>query len=198
VTKGDQVHEGKVKLVADPRSPYSAADRALQQQTALQLHADLAELTYLTESVVDLRDQARAREAAVGARQALGKRLGSFADRLEALRRQLTSSESSAISGQELLRERMAELYGAVTGYLGRPTASQLGRLPALEKELADRRASYEQTTAASLPALNRELATKKLDPLTPLTREAWEAKKKKGGAGPALAAWLALPLRWH
>ena len=184
-------------LVADPRSPHSAEDRALQQKTALQLHDDLADLTYLTESVVDLRDQARARAEAAGSKQPLGKRLDAFGDGLEELRRQLTSSDSTAISGQELLRERMAELYGAVTGYLGRPTGSQLARLPALEKELADVRASYEKVIAASLAALNRDLAAKKLDPLAPLTREAWEAKKKKGGSSPALEAWLtAQPLR--
>src|SRR5581483_9651367 len=53
VTKGDQVYEGKVRLVADPRSPHSAEDRALEQRTALQLYRDLADLTYTADALVD-------------------------------------------------------------------------------------------------------------------------------------------------
>jgi photosystem II stability/assembly factor-like uncharacterized protein len=198
ITKGDKVYDGTVKLVADPRSPYRAEDRALQQQTALALYRDLEGLTYLTETVVDLRDQARARAAAAGAGQPLGKRLTAFADALEGLRRRLTSSSSTAISGQEELRERLSNLYAAVTGYLGRPTASQLARLPGLEAELAGVQASYDKLVGASLAGLGRDLAARKLEPLAPLTREAWEAKKKKGGGGGGLAQWPPLPIAWR
>jgi photosystem II stability/assembly factor-like uncharacterized protein len=200
VTKGDQVHDGTVRLVADPRSPYSAADRALQQETSLALYHHLADLTFLTESVVELRDQARARAAALGPRQGLGKRLSGFAEQLEALRTTLTSSDSSAISGQEELRERLASLYGAVNAYLGRPSASQLARVPVLAQELAAGKAAFDELAGAPLAALNRELGAQQREPLAPLTREEWQARKKKGGAGggtPAAttAPWLALPL---
>ncbi len=197
VTKGDQVYEGKARLVADPRSPYSTEDRALQQQTALAVYHDLENLTYLTETVTDLRDQAQARATAAGSRSALGKRLVAFADQMEGLRRQLTSSTGAAISGEEKLREHMAALYGALTGYLGRPTASQLARAPALERELGERQASYDKLVGASLTPLNRDLASGKQAPLAPLTREAWEAKKKKGGGAEGLAEWPTMPLVW-
>ncbi|HEV8630524.1 MAG TPA: glycosyl hydrolase [Thermoanaerobaculia bacterium] len=201
VTKGDQVYEGKVRLVADPRSPYSAEDRALQQKTALAVYHDLEDLTYLTETVVDLHEQAQARAKSAGEKDAqsndgLRKRLTAFAGELEALRQQLTSSSGSMISGEEKLREHMSSLYAAVTGYLGKPTGSQLARVPALESELAERRAAYDKLNGSAIAGLNRDLASRKLAPLAPLTREAWEAKKSKGGGGSGLGEWPRLPVR--
>lgn len=194
VTKGDKVYEGKVTLAADPRSPYPAEDRALQQKTALVVYRDLEDLTYLTETIVDLQEQTKARATSAGA-QSLGKRLAGFEASLETLRRQLTSSSGSMISGEEKLREHMTNLYGAITTYLGRPTASQLQRVPALEGELAARKVDYDRLVGASLATLNRELGGRKLDALVPMTREAWEAKKKKGAGATGLGAWPALPL---
>jgi photosystem II stability/assembly factor-like uncharacterized protein len=208
VTKGTQTYSGQVKLVADPRSPHKAEDRALQQQTALQLYRDLEDLTYTTDALTDLRDQARARATALGGggKDALAKKLGAFADELDGVRGKLTSSSGAVISGEERLRENMANVYGAVVGYEGRPTASQLARVPALAKELAEQRAAFARIAASDrIAALNHELQGKKQQPLTLQTREAWEARQGGGesaGAGSeigdALAPWQAALLRWR
>ena len=156
---GPAATTGKVKLVADPRSPYSAEDRALQQQTALAVYDDLDDLTYLTDAVVDLRDQARARAEAVGA----GQRARQAPHRL----RRPARGAAPAAHLQRLARRSRARsscasaspsLYGAMTGYLGRPTASQLARVPALEKELAD--APGRPTTASLARRSRRSIAS--------------------------------------
>ena len=75
----------------------------------------------------------------------------------------------------------MTDLYGAVTGYLGRPTASQLLRVPALAQELGQREADL-QKLAGGLAALNRELGTR-VEPLVLLTREEWDKKRSASGS---------------
>ncbi len=175
LVKGKTVLEGTVTLVADPRSPHSKEDRALQQRTALALYDDLAGLTYLVDSVTDLRDQARERAARANGRK-LRRRLKAYADEAEALRKGLVATKPGLITGEEKLREKLGELYGAVNRYTGRPTASQLQRQAILESELAAAEDRVAELTTGRLEELNRALSRAGLEPLVPLDRGTWES----------------------
>jgi hypothetical protein len=124
LTKGKEVLEGQVTLVPDPRNPHPREDRLLQQETALEIYRMLGELTYLADSVTDLRDQARDRAAGLQGKNRA--ELEAFADSLETLHQKLVVTEGGWISGKEELRERLGGLYGAVVGYEGRPSESQM------------------------------------------------------------------------
>lgn len=189
LTKGQEVLEGQVTLVPDPRNPHPREDRLLQQETALEIYRMLGELTYLADSVTDLRDQARDRAAGLGGREQ--RELESFADSLDALHRTLVVTEGGWISGKEELRERLGALYGAVTAYEGRPSASQLQRMRQLGAELEAAQARFE-TQSGDLAARNRSLEKNGLEPLQRLSREAWEARQE-GAAGSAAAAAMGL-----
>ncbi len=198
LTKGKDTFEGQVTLVPDPRSPHSAEDRALQQKTGLELYRMLERLTYVVDAAIDLRDQAKERAAGMGPRDRLAKSLRAHEERLDAFRKTLVStSEAGWISGDEKLREKMAAIYGAVTGYDGRPTRSQLDRTVVLEGQLAAAESKFAEMTAVSeLAATNKQLESKKLEPLSLMSREAWEEKQEKTGAasatlGPKAAARL-------
>ena len=196
VHRGEETSEGTVTLVADPRSPHSAEDRQLQQRTALALYRHLEDLSYVADTLVDLRDQAKARGAAAGG--SLGKRLNAWADELEGLRKTMVATHPAGwLSGEEQLREQLGNLYGAVMGYEGRPTTSQLERIEVLASDLGRRQGEFGKLTAESrLAALNRDLAGRKLEPIAMLSREAWE-KKRDGGDTAATAAYpLAQALR--
>ena len=86
------------------------------------------------------------------------------------------------MSGEEQLRERIATLYGSINSYDGRPTDSQLSETESVAADLAKKTAQFEALTKA-LADVNRTLTSRKLDPLTLLTREEWE-KKDGGSAG--------------
>ena len=197
VRRGEEITEGTVTLVADPRSPHSQEDRLLQQRTALQLYRGLEDLAYIADTLVDLRDQAQARGKEVGG--SAGKQLTGWADELEALRKRMVATHPAGwLSGEEQLREHLGNLYGGITGYEGRPTASQLTRIEELTQELAAREKEFAAVTAESrVAALNRGLTGKKLAPITVMSREAWE-KKREGGSGEAAGAapWFAQALR--
>ena len=135
--KGKKTLTGSVELVPDPRSPHSAEDRKLQQKTALDLYHMLERMTYLVDSITDLRDQARARAAKLPDRSRTAKRLTAYADSLEQFRGTLVStSEAGWLSGEERLREKLGNLYGGINSYTGRPTKSQLDRLGVLRDQL--------------------------------------------------------------
>jgi len=185
LVKGSTTVEGAVTLLADARTPHPPEDRALQQRTAMRLYQELEELTYLVDSVIELRDQARERAARLPARDPLRRRLQRFADELEGMRSTLVStSEAGWLSGDEQLREKLASLYSAVTGYEGRPTASQLARLEVLTGQLGAARERFQRLQARELGGLNGALAGKGVQPLAPLSREAWQQRQTAATPG--------------
>ena len=185
VKKGKETFEGTVSLVKDPRSTHSAEDRAVQQEKALELYALLERLTYTVDATTDLRDQARAHAEELGERNRIARRLTDLADRLEEFRGGLVStSKAGPISGDEKLREKLANVYGAVTGYDGRPTQSQIDRTVVLEGQLEAAESEFADLSAAGdLDTLNAQLRGRGLDELVVMSREAWETKQESAGA---------------
>ena len=181
--KGKKTLEGQVTLVADPRSPHSAEDRALQQRTALRLYHDLDRLTYTVDAIADAEDQARKRAEEAAGRKRLRRRLRALAERLEEQRKGLVATKKGLITGEEKLREKLGDLYGAVNRYAGRPTDSQLARLEGLEKELTEAEQALAAIASGDLAAANARLERAKLPPITLLTRETWRQRQEAGGS---------------
>jgi photosystem II stability/assembly factor-like uncharacterized protein len=195
LVKGNETLEGSVAVVNDPRSKHSAEDRRLQQTTALDLYKKLERLTYLVDSATDARDQARERVGKMGEREKVRKAAEAWATELEGLRTSLVStSDAGWLSGDEKLREELGNLFGAVEGFTGRPSKTQLDRAADLSSQLE---AAYTKFAgiSAKLPDLNAELGKKGAKPVEILTEQAWQDKQKKGG-GKAAAAALAKPIR--
>jgi hypothetical protein len=194
LTKGKEVLEGKVELVADPRNPHPKEDRLLQQTTALDAYDLLRDLTFVADSITDLRDQARDRAAQLEKKDRTN--LESFADDLDGRHGTIVvAGKGGLMSGREELRERLGNLFGEIVSYDGRPSDSQIERLEGLGAELAAKEAEFK-TETAKIDGLNRTLAKKGLDPLVPLTREAWDERQEgAGGADDAAsqAAWTLL-----
>ena len=69
--------------------------------------------------------------------------------------------------GQASCREFLADLYGSVVRYEGRPSQTQVERTEALKRELADVVKSFDDWTAAELPKINSDLSAGKLDQIT-------------------------------
>jgi hypothetical protein len=177
IVRGSDTIPGQVTLVPDPRSTHSAEDRALQQRTALELYRLLERLTYVADVASDLRDQARARAADLGATTRNGRRLTAAADELEAFRATLVSTREGAITGEEKLREELGNLFGAVSGFDGRPTDSQVERVAILQARLETAERRFAELTGTNLASLNALLARANRDPLRVLSHEEWERR---------------------
>ncbi|KPK62460.1 MAG: hypothetical protein AMS21_07545 [Gemmatimonas sp. SG8_38_2] len=177
--KGSETYEGQVSLAPDPRSPHSREDRLLQQQTALEIYDMLERLAYVVDAAVDLRDQAKERAEAMSGGSA--RRLTEYADKLDAFRGGLVStSEAGLFGGDEKLREELGNLYGAVNGYAGRPTDSELRRMELLAGQLGEAEVAFvELTSERELGRINSDLEGKELPPLNIMTREKWEEERE-------------------
>jgi hypothetical protein len=179
LTKGKETYSSEVKLAPDPRSKSTAADRALQYKTVMQLYDMLARLTYIVDSTNDLREQARQR-AATSANSNLKDQLNSLIQKLEEFRSTLVAvKEGGMITGEKKLRENIGELYGGVNGYSGRPTQSQIESANVFQTKLDDAAKQLQSITGSALPALNALLQGKNLEPLKAMSREDWDRKQK-------------------
>ena len=179
--KDKDTYTSEVRLVLDPRSTHSAADRARQRETAWTLYRMVERLAYLTDALADARNQARARAEKLPAADALRTLLEKLADTLESQRVALVASkQGEGISGEEKLREELGALYGNVNGYEGRPSDSQINRMGVLAKQLDDAAAAFDATMAKEATALNAQLAKKKIDPIVKLTPEAWNTRGER------------------
>ena len=83
------------------------------------------------------------------------------------------------ITGEKKLREYLGELYGAVNGYSGRPTQSQIESTAVLQKKLDDAGTQFQSIGSSQVPPLNTALQGKKLEPIKVMSREDWDKKQK-------------------
>jgi len=176
--KGDKTYTGTINLVADPLSTHSAADRALQSKAVLDLYDMQGNLAYIADAVTGVRDAATARAGKIDSTDALAKNLKAFAGKLDSLHKTLVATkEGGILVGEEQLRERVVDLYGAINGYGGKPTKSQIERMDAVSKELANSEKTFGQFVKADLEAFNAQLTAKKLPAITVITRAEFDKK---------------------
>jgi hypothetical protein len=87
----------------------------------------------------------------------------------------VATKEGGMITGEERLRENLADLYSNIVFYDGGPTQTQVERADAIARELADVVRDFDAWTTRELGGLNSALKSKKLEPIAVLTRQQWE-----------------------
>jgi hypothetical protein len=184
MSKDKDVYATQLVLVPDPRTTHTAADRQAQFDLALKLSNLLGDMTFTVERINAVRLGLDDRAAKLPAGDPLATRLGAASAAVDELRRKIVATkEGGMITGEERLRENLADLYGNVVFYDGRPTATQVQRADAIARELADVAKDFDGWTTKQLDGLNAALAGKQLQPIHLLTREQWEARAA-GGPG--------------
>ena len=124
-------------------------------------------LTDLVERIATLRGELPGRMSKLDAKDAVRVRLARFDADTDAIRKKIVATrEGGAITGEERLRERVADLYGSLVFYEGPPATYQLAAIDTLTRELADVRTEFDAFTAKSVPEINRLSAQKKLPPI--------------------------------
>jgi photosystem II stability/assembly factor-like uncharacterized protein len=194
MTRGKDIYTTELKVGLDPRAKFSEADRRLQFEAAMRVYNLLGDMSFEVDRINAAHDQLLQSAAALKKDPALAKRLAAMADQLEELRRKIVATkEGGAVTGEVRIREKTTELYGNILNYEGRPGDYQVARIDSLKKELGDVAAEFDSFAAKDLPGIDKLLKQKKLPPIEPLTRKAWDAANDETGGGnaaPAAARW--------
>jgi hypothetical protein len=172
VKKGDKTYEGKITLVADPKSAHTITERQMQRETAMKLYKMQEDLAFLNKQLLALKDSVKARMVVIK-NEKVKKNLSIYSEKLEKLRKTLVATkEGSAITGEEQIREKLSAVYGGVVGYEGRPTDSQLDRMKGMEVEIQNALKASTVLFGVELEAVNKQLPANRL---TLMNREAFD-----------------------
>ena len=167
MSKDKDTYTTPLVLVPDPRAKHTPAERQAQFDLAMKLYNLLGNMTFAVERMNGVRLALDDRAGKLPAGDALATRLGAASAAVDELRRKIVATkEGGMITGEERLRENLADLYGNVVFYEGRPSATQVERADAIERELADVVAAFDGWAAAELGGLNAALGTKQLEPI--------------------------------
>jgi photosystem II stability/assembly factor-like uncharacterized protein len=182
MTKDKKTYTSQIELTLDPRAKFNLADRQAQFELAMRLYKLCERMAYEVEAIQGVRQTAMQDAQKFGANDAAGKQLQVFADKVNAIRSKIVATkEGGAITGEERIRENVADVYGSVNNYEGRPTAMQVMRTEALEKELSDVWTEFQNFASKELPAVNATLKKKKLQPIVVLTEADWQKTASAG-----------------
>ena len=167
MTKDKAVYETPLKVVLDPRAKYTVADRQAQFDLAMKLYNLFGEMTKDVVRINDVR-LALDERASKTTDAALKARLQAASAKVDELRRKIVATkEGGAITGEERLREFLANLYGDVNGYEGRPSQIQVERANSLTRELGDVAKSFDDWRSKDLVGLNSALTGLHMEPIT-------------------------------
>jgi len=171
LTKAGKVSETKLTVGLDRRAKFSEADRKVQFDAAMKVHALFGEESQLMDRILSLRKALSQSRAALSEGDPVHKDLSDFDGKVDTVRKKIVATtEGGAITGEERLREHTDQLYGAILSYEGRPGDYQLAYIDTLKRELADVTKDFDQLLTRDLPALNESLKSKGQQPISPPT----------------------------
>jgi hypothetical protein len=133
----------------------------------------------------------------VGASAKLKADAAKVSKQADELRKQLVATkEGGAITGEERLRENVDNIYGAINSVEAAPTAYQLARIDALERELSEVEQGYARLKAGDAQRLSTAMVTEKL-PAIDFAGAKLAADDARGGPAQALVNGL-VGLRYY
>jgi hypothetical protein len=187
MTRGKETYTTQLDVVLDPRAKFTLEDRKMEFDAAMRLHRLLGDMSFDVDRINGVHDALLERSGKAKGDAALSKRLQELAEKVEAMRKKIVATtEGGALTGEERVREKTTGLYGAILNYEGRPTDYQTARIDSLKKELEDVAGEFEAFVTKELPAVNKSLSQKKLEPIQPIDRKTWDAADAdSGSAGP-------------
>jgi photosystem II stability/assembly factor-like uncharacterized protein len=200
LTKDKDVFTTKVTSGIDPRAPYKPEDRKANFDLSMRLYNMLADMTYSADRIKGVLDTTNGSLDKFGPKDKDRVRVTNFASEVEKLRKEIVATkEGGAITGEERIREKMAELYGTVSLlYEGRPTKQQYDRTEAMAADLADVNKRFDALLAKDLAAVNKALTKKKVAAIKPITREEWDKKDVPAGGGGKPSGEFFSNFRWR
>jgi hypothetical protein len=176
MTKDKNVYTTQLQVMPDPRSRHTLADHRAQFDLSMKLYHLLGDMTFAVDRINGVRLTLDRTAARLPANDPLAARLRAASAQVDEMRRKIVATkEGGAITGEERLRENLADLYGNVINYEARPAQTQVARTDAIARELADIVRDFDAWLAREMPGLNSALSAKQLPPIKAITREEWD-----------------------
>lgn len=201
LTRGSEVYTTKIVATLDARAKFTLDDRKQEFAAAMRVSQLLGNLAFDVDRINSVREQLAARATALG-KDPLARQLTDLSDKADTIRKKIVATkEGGAITGEERIREKTSQLYGAIVSYEGKPADYYMSRIDSISHERQDVVDEFNSFVNKDLEAANQALTAKKQTPIIPLTREAWEkagADSENGGAAAGSNYFRSHVLTWR
>ena len=192
LTKAGQVVSEPLTVTLDKRATFTLADRAAQFAAAERVKSMFGRMSKVVAEINGIRDQTAALSSSGTAPADVKGSAAQLGAKADEIRKEIVATkEGGAITGEERLREHTDDVYGAITSVEDRPTAYQLARIDALDRELKDVEARWAAFQSADVAAFNAKLRSDKLPPLTIAENKFDPEELARGGRVSALVRGL-------
>jgi photosystem II stability/assembly factor-like uncharacterized protein len=159
LTEGDSTYSTTIRVVGDPRVTHAIADRKAQFALSVTLYDLMNQMSTVVDRMNDMRGSLDDRGTGLSTADSLLKALTKGSAQVDTMRKKIVATkEGGMITGEERLRENLAELYGSVVGYDGRPSEMQVERTGAIGREMGDVSKDFERWIRIELPKINKML----------------------------------------
>jgi hypothetical protein len=152
VVKGSETYTTNLILNDVKNQQHSAEDRRIQRETLMKAFNLLEKLAAVDQLILNTKDSLKAKTSTLkGA--GLKKNQVFIAD-CEKMHEQISATQpgEGGIPGQVRLRENIAEVYSAVSGYRGRPTDPQIKALELYDIKVKDFASKIDVVIKSGLP----------------------------------------------
>jgi photosystem II stability/assembly factor-like uncharacterized protein len=169
LTEGDSQYTAPLRVVGDSRVAHTAADRKAQFALSLKLYDLMNQMASVVDRMNDVRGSLDQRGTGLRASDTLALTLRGASGVVDVMRKKIVATkEGGMITGEERLRENLAELYQSVAGYEGRPAQAQVDRTSAIAREMGDVSKEFDHWIATELPKINALLESRRLPRIEP------------------------------
>lgn len=174
ISKGDRVVTSELRILHDTSAGLTLAERRANFAASMRLYGLIEETAFVVERILTLRDSLRARAAGVGG--PLAARMRAAAERLDSAYYTLVARKASLFADTEpQLREKLADLYGAIASYPGAPSDEQMRLIEEYAGKVAEAGRWFERFTSDTLAPIAAQLRASGLPPIPVLTREQFD-----------------------
>jgi hypothetical protein len=167
LTDGDSTYSTTLHVVGDPRAPHAIADKKAQFALSVTLYDLMNQMSTVVDRMNDMRGSLGDRGTGLASADSLLRALTKGSAQVDTMRKKIVATkEGGMITGEERLRENLAELYGSVVGYDGRPSEMQVERTGAIGREMGDVSKDFERWIQIELPKINKLLQARGMQPI--------------------------------
>lgn len=184
LTKGEDTYNTTLDVAFDPNSPHTVTEREAQYDAVIKAYDMLEGLAFTVRQIKDISDQAK-KTSEDSEDDNLTKQLTDLADKMEGMRKELVATKEGSITGEVRLREKLGEIYGAISNYTGKPTQSEITQLTSITKEIKAVQQTVDQVMTTELVAVNKALETAELTPIKVISKVDYDKEMGGGGASP-------------
>ncbi|MBK8663165.1 MAG: glycosyl hydrolase [Ignavibacteriales bacterium] len=157
LTKKDTVFTTQIVIKDDPKSLHSPAERKLQIETVETAYSLLEEIASFNTKLSDLIARLDSLKES-GVSPKLAGSINMLVTTFKEYQNLIAADSKSRLSGESKLREKAADVYSGIIGYLGAPTTSQIEALKAIKKEVTRIKDDFTNFSQTSEELLNKRL----------------------------------------